>query len=273
MTEISRKKYRELNGSEMTEKQIGMYLERIEMDKPEIVDLEYLTRLQFANVSHIPYENLDMLAGKEISLDREHLFEKIIVNGRGGVCSETNTLYNWLLESLGYDTVSYNSRIISKASPVQMTGHRVIGVDIDGISYITDVGVNYEHHRIPLRLAEGLVQNDEVCDYQFKKDDFFGWVLWQQRPGTDWRRKLGFTENPNIDPDYIQALYMATYHEGSKFNKTAKVSQYIDGEFFAIREREFFVEHNGIPESICTLDSKEEERQKVREIFGLEAEY
>ena len=269
----NRKIYRELNGPEMTEMQISQYLERIEMDKPAAADLEYLTRLQFANVNHIPYENLDILAGREISLDREHLFEKIILNKRGGVCSETNTLYNWLLESLGYDTVSYNSRIIAKADPVQTTGHRVIGVNIDGISYITDVGVNYEHHRIPLRLENGLVQNDGVCDYKLEKDDFFGWVLWQQRPGTEWRRKLGFTENPNIDKDYIQALYMAIHHESSKFNKTAKVSQYINGEFFAVREREFFAEHEGIPESLCAFENKEDESRKVREVFGLDVEY
>ena len=182
-------------------------------------------------------------------------------------------MYNWLLESLGYDTVSYNSRIIARANPVQTTGHRVISVNIDGVSYITDVGVNYEHHRIPLRLKNGLVQNDGVCDYKLEKDDFFGWVLWQQRPGTEWRKKLGFTENPNIDLDYIQALYMAIHHEGSKFNKTAKVSQYIDGEFFAVREREFFAEHEGIPESLCTFENKEDESQKIREVFGLDVEY
>ena len=48
----------------------------------------------------------------------------------------------------------------SRANPVQTTGHRVISVNIDGVSYITDVGVNYEHHRIPLRLKNGLVQNE-----------------------------------------------------------------------------------------------------------------
>ena len=270
---MDRRIYRELNGPKMTEVQISQYLERIETDKNADADLEYLTKLQSANVNHIPYENLDILAGREISLDREHLFEKIILNKRGGVCSEINTLYNWLLESLGYDTVSYNSRIIARANPVQTTGHRVISVNIDGVSYITDVGVNYEHHRIPLQLADGLVQNDRVCDYKLEKDDFFGWVLWQQRPGTEWRKKLGFTENPNIDLDYIQALYMAIHHEGSKFNKTAKVSQYIDGEFFAVREREFFTEHEGIPESLCTFENKEDESRKIREVFGLDVEY
>ena len=75
---MDRRIYRELNGPKMTEVQISQYLERIEMDKPAAADLEYLTKLQSANVNHIPYENLDILAGREISLDREHLFEKII---------------------------------------------------------------------------------------------------------------------------------------------------------------------------------------------------
>ena len=66
---------------------------------------------------------------------------------------------------------------------------------------------------------------------------------------------------------------MAIHHGGSKFNKTAKVSQYINGEFFAVREREFFAEHEGIPESLCAFENKEDESRKVREVFGLDVEY
>ena len=55
---MDRRIYRELNGPKMTEVQISQYLERIETDKNADADLEYLTKLQSANVNHIPYENL-----------------------------------------------------------------------------------------------------------------------------------------------------------------------------------------------------------------------
>ena len=40
-----------------------------------------------------------------------------------------------------------------------------------------------------------------------------------------------------------------------------------------MREREFFAEHEGIPESLCTFENKEDESRKIREVFGLDVEY
>ena len=97
------------------------------MEPPQKLDLEYLSRLQFAHMSHIPYENLDILAGKLTSLNRDVLFNKIIENNRGGVCSELNTLFNWLLESLEFEVISYSTRIIAKSALIQAQTHRAMG--------------------------------------------------------------------------------------------------------------------------------------------------
>ena len=72
----------------------------------------------------------------------------MIQGGRGGVCSEINTLYNWLLEPLGFEVVSYSSRIIAKTLPIQPQSHRVMGVKLDGRIYLTDAGFNYDMHQI-----------------------------------------------------------------------------------------------------------------------------
>ena len=191
--------YSNINGIPMSPEMICEYLRRIGLDKeaaelPVVRGRELLAKLQQAHISTIPYENIDFLAGRRTYLEREILYEKIIRNHRGGVCSELNTLYNWLLESLGYDVVSYNSRIIAESDVYQSRGHRVMGVRTEGDIWLTDVGFNYEHHRIPLLLEEGLVQNDGECRYRLEKDEFWGWVIWQERPGYGWRRKLGFTE-------------------------------------------------------------------------------
>ncbi len=42
--------------------------------------------LQTACVLNIAYENLDILAGKPVSLDFEDLYDKIVTRGRGGYC-------------------------------------------------------------------------------------------------------------------------------------------------------------------------------------------
>ncbi|MCQ4636741.1 arylamine N-acetyltransferase [Anaerovorax odorimutans] len=263
--------YNEINGAPMSQEKIDAYLKRIDMPFPENLDLAYLSRLQWSHMCHIPFENLDIMAGLPLSLNREDLYCKVIERSRGGVCSELNTLYNWLLESLGFEVVSYSSRIIAKTLPIQTQSHRVMGVQLDGKTYLTDVGFNFEHHRIPLLLEENLIQPDGECEYKLVRDEFWGWVMWQNRPGEGWRRKLGFTEEPHIDLDFVPATFYASSHPDSRINKCTKVSLYIDNQFYAIRSGSFLREHGGVEEIIEPALSKEREGEILKDIFGLSA--
>ncbi|MCB6993822.1 arylamine N-acetyltransferase [bacterium 210820-DFI.6.37] len=266
---IEMERYKKINGAPMSQEQIKKYLKRIGEKEPETLDLAYLSRLQAAHMSRVPFENLDIMDGKALSLDRESLYEKIVIRKRGGVCSELNTLYNWLLESLGFDVVSYNSRVTGAAAPIQSRSHRIIGVRFGKDTYLTDVGYNFEHHRIPLLLKEGFVQDDGECGYRLERDAFFGWLMWQYRPKEGWRKKLGFTEEPQIDLDFVPPTFFAQYHPDSRINKALKVSLYIDGQFHAIRQGQYLLEHGGVEEPIETIPSKEREDQLLREVFGL----
>ncbi len=265
--------YNELNGEHLSPEKIAQYLARLAMEPPQKLDLAYLSQLQFAHMSHIPYENLDILAGKLTSLNRDVLFNKIIENNRGGVCSELNTLFNWLLESLGFEVISYSTRIIAKSALIQAQTHRAMGVIIDGQTYLTDVGVNYEHHRIPLLLKENFLQTDGECQYQFTRDEFWGWVLWQGLPEGKWRKILGFTEEPHIDLDYVASTFFADRHPDSFINKMAKVSQYLDGTFHAIRSNNYLVTHHGIEEIITPISSIQQEKQLLKDVFGITVQY
>lgn len=254
----------------MSQQQIEAYLQRIEMEPPKNPDLEYLTLLQQSHMSHIPFENLDIMKGIPLSLKREDLFDKIIFRRRGGVCSEINTLYNWLLESLGFDVTSYISRVIASQTPVQARSHRIIAVHIDGKTCLTDAGFNYEHHRIPLLFQEDLIQSDGECEYKLVRDDFWGWIMWQHRPGVGWRRKLGFTVEPQIDLDFVPPTFFAEHHPNSKVNKMTKVSLYINNRFFAIRSGAFLTEKGGVEEIIEPITSSKQEQEILREVFSLE---
>lgn len=210
--------HNQINGAPMPPEKINAYLKRIGMPAPESLDLSYLSRLQWAHMQHIPYENLDIMANKKTSLEREVLYGKMIRGSRGGVCSEINTLYNWLLESLGFEVVSYISRIIAKTLPIQPQSHR---------------------------------------------------VMWQNRPGHGWRRKLGFTEEPHIDLDFVPATFYAEAHPDSRINKGTKVSLYIDGCFYALRSGSFLKERGGVEEIIEADLTKEREKALLAEVFHL----
>ena len=104
-----------LNGPKMTEGQIQTYLARLGIREEVPRTLEGLARIQLAHKIAVPFENLDIVAGRPLSLDLNHLYDKIVVRRQGGVCAELNTLYNWLLYSLGFRVVSYNARMLLQA--------------------------------------------------------------------------------------------------------------------------------------------------------------
>lgn len=258
-----------INGEPLSPERIKMYLTRIGLEPPITLDLDYLTSLQFAHLSQIPYENLGIMAGIPTSLNREDLYHKIIELRRGGVCSELNGIYNWLLESLGFDVTSYSCRIIATTDPIQWRSHRAMGIKLDGKIFLTDVGYNFEHPRIPLILEDELIQFDGKCEYKLVRDDFWGWIMWQKRPNCDWRRILGFTEEPQIDLDFVPNMYYFDSHPNSRFNKFTKVSIYDEENCYAIREHQYYIEHCGVEVSITPITSKEEEQRLLKEVFQL----
>ncbi len=72
---------------------VQAYLERINYKGSTDISLETLSALQEAHLSSVPYENLDILAGKINSLAPEALYDRIVVKRRGGYCFELNGLF------------------------------------------------------------------------------------------------------------------------------------------------------------------------------------
>lgn len=109
------------NGPQMTPEQIHAYLDRIACPGPIPLNLAGLTRLLQAHQQAVPFENLDVLAGRPLSLDHEALFDKIVRRRQGGLCAELNTCFNWLLYSLGFPVFSYHTRICNPHPPLPPT--------------------------------------------------------------------------------------------------------------------------------------------------------
>ena len=65
-------------------------------------DTERLIRLHRAYATHIPFENIDVYNGLDISLKTEDLFEKIVTRHRGGYCFEMNAFFAAILQEMGF---------------------------------------------------------------------------------------------------------------------------------------------------------------------------
>lgn len=263
-----------INGQPMSKQQIQQYLIKLQLNHLNLAtDLTTLTTLQDAHLKFIPYENFDCLNGKITSLKRQDMFKKIILHNRGGICFELNGLYNWLLESLGFEVTSFAARFIDKLDTYQMRRHRVMGVKLDGKYYFTDVGVNSESPRIPLEMTENIIQHDNISQYKFTRDEFWGWLLWQKEKGKSWKRMLGFTEEPQIDKDFITASFWCDAHPDSPFIKTKKLSIFREDCNITIRGNYLKFYLSGKVKYRYKIRNGAELKGLLWEYFGINAEY
>lgn len=263
-----------LPGKPMTAAQINQYLHKLQLDNLNpAADLATLAKLQDANLKFIPYENFDCLNGKITSLKHEDMFNKMILHNRGGICFELNGLYNWLLESLGFDVTSFAGRFIDKLDVYQLRRHRNMCVALNGKRYITDVGVNSESSRVPLELTENLIQSDGISQYKFTRDEFWGWLLWQKEARKPWKRMLGFTEEPQIDKDYILPSFWCDAHPDSPFNKNKKLSIFREDCNITIRGNFLKFYLGGKVKYRYRIRTGAELKEVLWEYFGVNVEY
>ena len=101
----------------------------------------------------------------------DDLFEKIVTRNRGGFCFELNGSFGWLLRELGYEVTDYFARYLRGESSIPMRWHRVLKVlATDGV-YLADVGIGEICPREPLKLEEGMVQEQLGESYRLEKED------------------------------------------------------------------------------------------------------
>jgi N-hydroxyarylamine O-acetyltransferase len=80
------------------------------------------------------------------------------------------------------------------------------------------VGIGEVCQREPVEMVEGLVQEQFGETYKLEKEDFFGWVLWDLYKGS-WRKFYSFTEEPQLEVDFIAPNFFCEKHPDSPFNK------------------------------------------------------
>ena len=101
----------------------------------------------------------------------------------------------------------------------------------------------------------------------------------QQKPGLDWAPVLGFTEEPQLDVDFVTPLYWFEKHPASNMNKVPRVSYYTEDGILAIRaaagstKTRRLIERAGIIVDALDITSVEQEKTLIQEVFGLPTDY
>ncbi len=246
------------------------YLSRIGLPETHLPPTaQTLETLQRAHLRTVPYENLDILAGKPIVLEKEALYEKIVERRRGGYCFELNELFGHLLRALGYGVTDSFGRFLRGETEIPMRRHHVLLVTCeDGGRFLCDVGVGNGSPTRPVPLIEGETLIDGQDTYRLRRDDFLGWVLEEVYKG-GWRDVYSFTEERQLPIDFVTTSFYCEKSPASPFNKAPMISlrtsdgrKTRDGDEFRIFDASGV--HVAVPET------PEETARLMHEWFGLD---
>jgi N-hydroxyarylamine O-acetyltransferase len=245
---------------------LDAYLSRVEYRGALISSAGILAALHLAHVTHIPFENLDVLLGQPIRLDLASLQEKLVRGRRGGYCFEQNALFAAVLEHLGFTVTRLAARVRLGGNRVTPRTHMVLSVEAGGHSWLADVGFGGWGllEPIPFTAGGGVDQFGWVYRLEMDRD---AWVLQAMKQG-DWHDMYAFTLEPQLPVDYELGNHFCSTHPLSPFVQNVTAQLALPHSRRIIRGGQLTIIESGGERSEA-IQSDEQLLQVLSEYFGL----
>ena len=228
------------------------YLSRIAYKGDLTPTAETLRRLHRAHAAAIPFENLDIVLGRGVSLETDAMQEKLLRHERGGYCFEHNLLFAALLERLGYRVRRLAARV-QPGKPGPRT-HMLLIVEADGTKWLADVGFGAALLE-PVRFGDDAVSHQGGWTYGLQRGEDGVWLL-RSSTSDGWSDLYGFTLEPQRPIDYVVHNYYTATHPDSPFvgqvvaiTTTPEVRNTLRGRELTITRPDGFTESRDLAES------------------------
>ncbi|MDF1836421.1 MAG: arylamine N-acetyltransferase, partial [Planctomycetota bacterium] len=224
-------------------------------------DLATLRRVVEAHARTIPFENLDILRGRGISVELADIERKLVHEGRGGYCFEQNSLMEQVLQGLGFDVqaISARVRIKSPRSFIPARTHMFLRVCVGGEDWLVDVGVGGLTPNAPLRLVLDEPQDTPLETRRIVAEG--QWSGFEQRSpdallyhqvliGDEWQDVCEFTLEPMYPIDRELGNWFTSAHPASHFKDKLSVARTTEnGRVTILNQTLKFRDENGQAQS------------------------
>jgi N-hydroxyarylamine O-acetyltransferase len=220
---------------------LALYARRIGLPHvPQVADFDAaaLKEMMQAQLRHITFENLDVQAGKIVSLVPEEIVSKIIgTDGqaqRGGYCYELNGLFAMALAALHvpYFFVACRPMFYPMRRPKT---HMALVVTIGAERYLCDLGFGSYGMRAPIALSQvNLAQQQDFDQFRLVLPTPGDYVLQAQIDG-NWVSQFGFDLHPAEWIDFMPANYLNSTHPDTVFvQKLLLIRQHAQGRVMLV---------------------------------------
>lgn len=151
---------------------LAAYLKRIGLSGALPPTQETLRSIISHHMASIPFEAIDVLLGRDISLDPRAVDDKMLHRQRGGYCFEHTSLLQRVLQALGFSVETHLARVWvghMPEGPAPAATHASLKVVVDDALWLVDVGFGSFMPNEPLAWQPDLPQQHAYGDYRLRK--------------------------------------------------------------------------------------------------------
>ncbi|MGU3443612.1 arylamine N-acetyltransferase family protein [Bacillus cereus] len=208
---------------------------RLQMAPQKDIEFNDLHEILLQMGSIVPYENIDVMKREFREISRTNIQEKLLLNKRGGLCYELNSLLYYFLIDCGFDVYRVAGTVYdlsgNKWKPDD--GHVIIILKHENQRYIIDGGFASHLPLYPVPFNGGVIssqtgkyrirkQNTEKGSYLLemrKGDNGETAQFLNSEPSDTWRTGYAFTLD-KIDTKKVNDIQdIIVHHPESPFNK------------------------------------------------------
>jgi N-hydroxyarylamine O-acetyltransferase len=244
---------------------MNSYFRRIKWNGPVAPDFATLMALHQRHAMSIPFENLDIQLGRPISLDLESLERKMIQNDRGGYCFEQNTLFQAVLQEIGFNVIACEARVRMGRPVVTPRSHMLLIVQLHEERYLADVGFGGDGLLQPVPLNS---QEKTQFHWKYRVVKEREALILQTFRNENWFDLYAFLPQKREPVDFEVANWYTSTHPQSRFVQTLTAQLPTPYARYILRNKTFSVEKGGEMES-RELQNREELLALLSEKFGL----
>jgi N-hydroxyarylamine O-acetyltransferase len=256
---------------------LDAYFRRIGHDGPREPTMATLCAITRKHPDLIPFENLDVLLGRGISIVPADVDAKLIGAGRGGYCYEQNGLLKRVLETLGFQVEGLMARVkwmLPEDAAPRPRSHQVLGVKLDGETWLVDSGFGGCVLTAPLRLFSDDVQDSPHGKFRIVDTQTNGVAERQVQADLSgrWAPLYQVSQGGWAEIDYEQANYFTYTHPSSHFTWSMTVGRTTPTARYALKNNRFT--HRDLTGAVVeqrdlTVDELE---ATLRDVIGLPVE-
>ncbi|MDM1553479.1 MULTISPECIES: arylamine N-acetyltransferase [Chryseobacterium] len=252
----------------MDDLQLEKYLKRIHYSGDLGANMEVLKRIHQLHPQYIPFENIDSYTGAVPSLDFENIFQKLVLESRGGYCYEQNLLLSEVLKCIGFKVELELGRVVwhrDENSSAAKT-HLLLIVELNNHKYLVDCGFGTATLTGPLILNDEEPQDtpNEKFKISQKNGTYTLWT-WREKWLPVYRFELETVEPLDLE---ICNWYLSTHPE-SNFRKNLIFSKVDENARYTLSDHTLNIrKKRGGKESI-SIENDLQLFKMLKEVFGL----